>query len=111
MPLVYTRHIFDYPRRKKRIAWYVEVLCAELMKQDEIKSEHIESFWKEVNRIKKEKLPFPWQRENMDTEAREGLNRLLKKSGREDLNLRPQRPERCALPSCATPRKGYYRLV
>ena len=25
-------------------------------------------------------------------------------SGREDLNLRPQRPERCALPSCATPR-------
>ena len=28
-----------------------------------------------------------------------------KKSGREDLNLRPQRPERCALPSCATPRQ------
>ena len=25
-------------------------------------------------------------------------------SGREDLNLRPHRPERCALPSCATPR-------
>ncbi len=25
-------------------------------------------------------------------------------SGREDLNLRPQRPERCALPNCATPR-------
>src|SRR5687768_15756647 len=25
-------------------------------------------------------------------------------SGREDLNLRPQRPERCALPGCATPR-------
>ena len=26
-------------------------------------------------------------------------------SGREDLNLRPQRPERCALPNCATPRQ------
>jgi hypothetical protein len=25
-------------------------------------------------------------------------------SGREDLNLRPHRPERCALPNCATPR-------
>ena len=25
-------------------------------------------------------------------------------SGREDLNLRPQRPKRCALPGCATPR-------
>src|SRR5438874_11537426 len=29
----------------------------------------------------------------------------LRWSGREDLNLRPQRPERCALPSCATPRR------
>jgi hypothetical protein len=29
---------------------------------------------------------------------------LLEWSGREDLNLRPHRPERCALPSCATPR-------
>ena len=26
-------------------------------------------------------------------------------SGREDSNLRPHRPERCALPSCATPRQ------
>ena len=26
-------------------------------------------------------------------------------SGREDLNLRPHRPERCALPDCATPRR------
>ena len=26
-------------------------------------------------------------------------------SGRRDLNPRPQRPERCALPSCATSRK------
>jgi hypothetical protein len=28
-------------------------------------------------------------------------------SGREDLNLRPQRPERCALPNCATPRNPF----
>ena len=27
-------------------------------------------------------------------------------SGREDLNLRPHRPERCALPGCATPRRS-----
>ncbi len=33
-------------------------------------------------------------------------------SGREDLNLRPQRPERCALPNCATPRlKGPPRHI
>ena len=30
-------------------------------------------------------------------------------SGREDLNLRLQRPERCALPGCATPRPGPHR--
>ena len=32
-------------------------------------------------------------------------------SGREDLNLRPPRPERGALPGCATPRQYYYKLV
>jgi hypothetical protein len=31
--------------------------------------------------------------------------RLLQ-SGRRDLNPRPQRPERCALPSCATSRRA-----
>ena len=35
--------------------------------------------------------PTPWRRVNW--------------SGRGDLNPRPQRPERCALPSCATPRR------
>ena len=36
---------------------------------------------------------------------RSGEMRFTRKwSGREDLNLRPHRPERCALPSCATPR-------
>ena len=33
-------------------------------------------------------------------------NESLVWSGREDSNLRPQRPERCALTSCATPRTG-----
>ena len=32
-------------------------------------------------------------------------------SGREDLNLRPQRPERCALPGCATPRRQIWILA
>lgn len=77
MPRIYKSNIFDFPRRKKRIAWYVEVLCAELLKQDEIRSEDIGSFWKEVNRIKEEKLPFSWQRHNMEAEAREGLTNLL----------------------------------
>ena len=37
-------------------------------------------------------------------------NRQRRWSGREDLNLRPHRPERCALPGCATPRgKPEYR--
>ena len=31
-------------------------------------------------------------------------------SGRGDLNPRPQRPERCALPSCATPRPGHCNI-
>ena len=30
--------------------------------------------------------------------------RVKEWSGREDLNFRPQRPERCALADCATPR-------
>src|SRR4051812_20621368 len=38
-----------------------------------------------------------------DARCRESL-RWMSWSGREDLNLRPHRPERCALPSCATPR-------
>ncbi len=39
--------------------------------------------------------------------ARRQCDRSSKKwSGREDLNLRPHRPERCALPDCATPRRS-----
>ena len=34
-----------------------------------------------------------------------GCNRVVW-SGRKDLNLRPLRPERSALPGCATPRQG-----
>jgi hypothetical protein len=32
-------------------------------------------------------------------------------SGRRDLNPRPQRPERCALPSCATSRGGKHKAT
>jgi hypothetical protein len=44
------------------------------------------------------------------TKARSGARGTLKNcqknwSGRPDLNRRPQRPERCALTSCATPRR------
>ncbi len=81
MPKSYNSYVFDFPRRRKRIAWYVEVLCAELMKQDEMKSEDVEDYWKEVNRIREDRLPFPWQRDNMDVEAREGLDRLMKSRG------------------------------
>ena len=38
-----------------------------------------------------------------------GLDELVARicwSGRKDLNLRPLRPERSALPGCATPRPG-----
>ena len=38
------------------------------------------------------------------TEPRTTPSRMSCWSGREDLNLRPRRPERRALPSCATPR-------
>ena len=36
--------------------------------------------------------------------GRRGPSSVLLESGRRDLNPRPQRPERCALPSCATSR-------
>jgi hypothetical protein len=70
-------NIFDFPRRRRRIACYVEVLCAELMKLDKIGSEEIESYWKEVNRIKNEKLRPHWLKENMGIEAKQGLNMML----------------------------------
>ena len=40
----------------------------------------------------------------MRTSSEPGSTIKVDWSGREDLNLRPHRPERCALPSCATPR-------
>ncbi len=39
-----------------------------------------------------------------EQQKREWCTPLPSGSGREDSNLRPQRPERCALPGCATPR-------
>ncbi len=81
MPMIYTVNKFDYPRRKNRIAWYVEILCAELQKKDKIRAEDVDKFWGEVDRIKKEKLPFNWQRERINAEARGCLDKLMKNRG------------------------------
>ena len=42
--------------------------------------------------------------------SRSTVETCLVWSGREDLNLRPLRPERSALPGCATPRLGRARM-
>lgn len=70
----YVANLFDFPRRKRRLGWYVEALCAQLLKKDEITHEDISIFWSEIKGIK---LPFAWQRENLNQEAEEGLKRLL----------------------------------
>src|SRR5437773_2902484 len=46
---------------------------------------------------------FDSERESRATEVTPDLR--FSQSGRRDLNPRPQRPERCALPSCATSRR------
>ena len=76
MPKIYARGIPEFPRKRRRIAWYVEILCSELLKKDAITQEDIENFTNEAN-AKQERLPFPWQRENMKVETREGLSTLL----------------------------------
>jgi hypothetical protein len=68
--------IFDYPRRHKKLAWYVEVLCSRLRKLKQISEDDIKSFWDEVKR-KQQELPFPWQRDNLAQQAEEHLNDLL----------------------------------
>lgn len=72
----YNKDIFDFPRRKKRLAAYVERLCSRLLQLDEISQNDIEKFWDKIKNKQKE-LPFPWQRENLEHEARDGLNRIL----------------------------------
>ncbi|OGO19809.1 MAG: hypothetical protein A2Z15_03835 [Chloroflexi bacterium RBG_16_50_11] len=71
------RNKFDFPRKSRRIDYYIEVLCAEIMKKDEIGSEDIDNYQKEVNKIIKEKLRPNWQRENMKIAAEKGLSELL----------------------------------
>jgi len=68
--------IFDYPRRRKRLAWYAEMLCSRLREQKQISEEDIKRFWNEV-RSKQQKLPFKWQRDNLAQEAEEHLKELL----------------------------------
>ncbi len=49
--------------------------------------------------------------EQANKARRSGLNDMTVKnrwSGRRDSNPRPQRPKRCALPDCATPRSNYF---
>jgi len=68
--------IFDYPRRRKRLAWYVEILCSRLRKLEQISKEDIKRFWDEV-RSKQQELPFSWQRDNLAQQAEEHLKDLL----------------------------------
>ena len=68
--------ILDFPRKKRRMAWYVEVLCSELRKLDQINHADLENYRDEV-RKKQMELPFQWERKNLDQQAKEGLDRLL----------------------------------
>jgi len=77
MVKVYTEGgIFDYPRRRKRLAWYAEVLCSRLLKLEQISEEDIKRFWGEV-KSKQGELPFSWQRDNLAQQAEEHLKDLL----------------------------------
>jgi hypothetical protein len=71
-----TGSIFDYPRRHKKLVWYVEILCSRLLKLKQISEEDIKRFWDEV-RSKQQELPFPWQRDNLAKQAGEHLEDLL----------------------------------
>ena len=55
----------------------------------------------EAKRTDSARRPFPWSRRGRV----QGRDQEKYWSGRRDLNPRPQRPERCALPSCATSRR------
>jgi len=66
----------EFPRRSRRLKWYVEEQCRRLLKQDCLSQEDIDFFWEEINK-RKSSMPFPWQRENLRAEAAEGLTILL----------------------------------
>ena len=70
------RDTLDFPRKKRKISGYVEILCSRLLKLDQINQEHVANFWNEIKK-KEEKLPFPWQRENLRQEAKKELAELL----------------------------------
>jgi hypothetical protein len=69
--------IFSFPRRSRKLAWYVEILCSKLLQQDKIGEESIEWFWDEIKK-KQDELPFPWQRVNLEQEAKARLDDLLR---------------------------------
>lgn len=66
--------VFDY--QPKRIKHYVEELCGGLLKLDQITQTDIERFKFNI-RKKQDRLPFKWQKENMEQEAKERLDELL----------------------------------
>ena len=71
-----TGNSFDFPRRRKRLTWYAEILCSRLRKLKQISEDDIKSFWAEIKK-KQQELPFPWQRDNLAQQAEEHLNALL----------------------------------
>jgi hypothetical protein len=52
----------------------------------------------------------PWPRSETAPLLTKSLQIRTNKSGRPDLNRGPHRPERCALPGCATPRGTQYSI-
>ncbi|RLI76486.1 hypothetical protein DRP05_12835 [Archaeoglobales archaeon] len=65
-----------YPPRTKRLKWYAERLSYELLKKDQITQEDINRFWKEMEKIQKQKK-FHWQKERLKQEAEECLKQVL----------------------------------
>jgi hypothetical protein len=76
MVKIYSQGLFDFPKRKRRLAWHIEVLCGNLLQREIITQKDIGDFWDEVRR-RAEKYRPRWQRENLYQEAKDGLKRLL----------------------------------
>jgi len=78
MVKVYGRgDVFDFPCKKRRLAWYVEILCSRLLELNQISEDNLRVFWDEIGK-KQRQLPFSWQRDNLAQEAKERLDSLLK---------------------------------
>ena len=80
MVTFHKEHTSDFPRRKKRLAWYAEAPCLKLLQKDQITEEDEKSFWVEIDK-KKTELPFQWQKEYLDHEAKKALDHLKAEHG------------------------------